>query len=192
VIHATQAGNSAYTPAPLVSQSFVVHINPQTISFPTITGTQYAATQLTLSATATSGLPVSFASTTPTICTVASGKASLLIAGTCILQATQAGNADYSPATLVQQNVVVHLAPQTINFPAIASQIVGANVTLSATASSNLTVSFASATGTVCSVSGTTATMLTAGTCVFHATQAGNATYSAAPLVSQSFKVTAH
>jgi hypothetical protein len=65
-------------------------------------------------------------------------------------------------------------------------------VTLSATASSNLTVSFASATGTVCSVSGTTATMLTAGTCVFHATQAGNATYSAAPLVSQSFKVTAH
>ena len=192
VIHATQAGNSAYTPAPLVSQSFVVHINPQTISFPTITGTQYAATQLTLSATATSGLPVSFASTTPTICTVASGKASLLIAGTCILQATQAGNADYSPATLVQQNVVVHLAPQTINFPNIASQIVGANVTLSATASSNLTVSFASATGTVCSVSGTTATMLTAGTCVFHATQAGNATYSAAPLVSQSFKVTAH
>jgi hypothetical protein len=192
VIHATQAGNGAYTPAPLVSQSFVVHINPQTISFPTITGTQYALTQLTLTATATSGLPVSFASTTPSICTVASGKASLLLPGTCILQATQAGNADYSAATLVQQNVVVHLAPQTINFPTIASQIVGANVTLSATASSGLTVSFASATGTVCSVTGSTATMLTAGTCVIHATQGGNSVYSAAPLVSQSFKVTAN
>jgi sugar lactone lactonase YvrE len=192
VIHATQAGNSAYTPAPLVSQSFVVHINPQTISFPAITGTQYALTQLTLSATATSGLTVSFASTTPSICTVASGKASLLLPGTCILQATQAGNADYSAATLVQQNVVVHLAPQTINFPAIASQIVGAKVTLSATASSGLTVAFASATGTVCSVTGTTATMLTTGTCVIHATQTGSSVYSAAPLVSQSFLVKAN
>jgi len=189
VIHATQAGSSAYSPAPLVSQSFVVHGNSQTISFPAITGTQYALTQLTLSATATSGLTVSFASTTPSVCTVAGTNASLLTAGTCILRATQAGNADYSAATLVQQNVVVHLAPQTINFPAIASQKVGANVTLSATASSGLTVSFSSATTSVCSVSGTTATMLTTGTCVIHATQGGNNVYSAAPLVSQSITV---
>jgi hypothetical protein len=33
--------------------------------------------------------------------------------------------------------------------------------------------------------------MLTAGSCVIHATQAGNSTYSAAPLVSQSFAVKA-
>ncbi|MGA3373006.1 MAG: glycoside hydrolase family 44 protein, partial [Terracidiphilus sp.] len=41
---------------------------PQTITFTPITGTQYALTHLTLSATASSGLPVSFSSTTPTIC----------------------------------------------------------------------------------------------------------------------------
>jgi hypothetical protein len=34
--------------------------------------------------------------------------------------------------------------------------------------------------------------MLTTGTCVIHATQAGNSTYSAAPLVSQSITVKAN
>ena len=92
----------------------------------------------------------------------------------------------------MQQNVVVHLAAQTITFPTIASQVAGANVTLSATASSGLAVSFTSATTSVCTVTGTTATMVTAGTCVIHATQTGNTTYSAAPLVSQSFAVKAN
>jgi hypothetical protein len=34
--------------------------------------------------------------------------------------------------------------------------------------------------------------MVTTGTCVIHATQPGNNTYSAAPLVSQSFTVKAN
>jgi len=192
VIHATQAGSSLYASAALVSQSFVVHVNPQTITWPAITATQYAASTLPLTATASSGLTVAFNSTTPSVCTVAGTTASLLTSGTCILQATQAGNADYSAAPQVQQNVVVHLAAQTITFPTIASQVAGANVTLSATASSGLAVSFTSATTSVCTVTGTTATMVTAGTCVIHATQTGNTTYSAAPLVSQSFAVKAN
>jgi hypothetical protein len=56
---------------------------------------------LSLSATATSGLAVSFASTTPTVCTVAGTTASLLINGTCTIQATQAGNTVYGPAPLI-------------------------------------------------------------------------------------------
>jgi len=146
---------------------------------------------VTLSATATSGLTVSFASITPTICTVSGTTASLLTAGNCYLHALQNGNPDYAAAPIVTQQVVVTHLSQTITFPAIASQKVGANVTLSATANSGLTVAFTSATGTVCSVSGTTATMLTAGSCVIHATQAGNSIYSAAPLVSQSITVKA-
>jgi hypothetical protein len=192
VIHATQAGSSLYASAALVAQSFVVHVNAQAITWPAITATQYAASTLPLTATASSGLTVAFASTTPAVCTVAGTTASLLTSGTCILQATQAGNADYSAAPQVQQNVVVHLAAQTITFPTIASQVAGANVTLSATANSGLAVSFTSATTSVCTVTGTTATMVTAGTCVIHATQTGNTTYSAAPLVSQSFAVKAN
>ena len=42
---------------------------PQTITFPAITGTEYATTTMPLSATASSGLTVAFASSTPTVCT---------------------------------------------------------------------------------------------------------------------------
>jgi len=179
ILHALQNGNPDYAAAPIVTQQVYVTPLSQTITWPTITGTRYAASQMTLTATA------------PAVCTVAGATASLLASGTCILRATQAGNAIYAAAPVVQQSVVVHLAPQTITFTAVGGQTVGANVTLSATASSGLTVSFASVTGTVCTVSGTTATMLTAGTCTIHATQAGNTTYSAAPLVSQSITVKA-
>jgi hypothetical protein len=187
-----QTGNPDYAAAPIVTQQVYVTPLSQTISFPTITGTQYAASQLTLNATASSGLTVAFNSTTPTVCTVAAKTASLLTSGTCILQATQAGSSIYAAAPLVPQSVVAHLAPQTITFPAVGGQRVGSNLPLAATASSGLTIAFFSATTSVCTVSGTTATMLTTGTCVIHATQAGNSTYSAAPLVSQSITVKAN
>ena len=164
----------------------------QTINFATVAVPVYPLTKVTLSATATSGLTVSFASITPTVCTVSGKTASLLTAGNCYLHALQNGNPDYAAAPVVTQQIHVTPLSQTITFPTITSQVVGANVTLAATASSGLTVAFASATGTVCSVTGTTATMLTTGTCVIHATQAGNNAYSAAPLVSQSFTVKAN
>jgi len=191
ILHALQTGTPDYAAAPIVTQQVYVTPLSQTITWPAITGTQYAASQLTLTATASSGLTATFVSTTPTVCTVAGATASLLASGTCILQATQAGNSIYAAAPVVQQSVVVHLATQTITFPTIASQMVGANVTLSATANSGLTVAFTSATGSVCTVSGTTATMVATGSCVLHATQAGNTTYAAAPLVSQSITVKA-
>jgi hypothetical protein len=192
VIHATQAGNKlVYAVAQLVSQSFIVHANPQTITFPAITATLTAASTLPLSAAASSGLTVSFASTTPTVCTVSGTTASLLTSGICIVQAKQAGNASYAAAASVQQNLVVHMAAQTITFPAIAAQVVGANVTLGATASSGLAVTYTSVTTPVCTVSGSTATMVSAGACVIHATQAGNATYAAAPLLSKLIVVNA-
>jgi hypothetical protein len=63
--------------------------------------------------------------------------------------------------------------------------------TLTATASSSLAVSFASTTTSVCTVSGTTATLVALGTCTIQATQSGNATYTTATPVSQSFQVEA-
>jgi hypothetical protein len=41
-------------------------------------------------------------------------------------------------------------------------------------------------------VTGTTASVSATGNCIIYATQAGNATYSLAPTVSQYFTVTAH
>jgi hypothetical protein len=83
------------------------------------------------------------------------------------------------------------LTAQTITFNPIAPQTVGTPLNLAATASSGLAVSFASTTTAVCTVSGATASFVAAGTCTIDATQAGNGTYAAAAMASQSFAVNA-
>jgi subtilase family serine protease len=190
-IEATQAGNADYSAASAVTKSFTVEKTAQTITFTTIPNTPLSAGTVTVSATASSGLPVSFESTTTTICSVSSTTVTLIAPGSCKIEATQAGNADYSAATAVTKSFTVEKNAQTITFPTIPAQIVGANVNLSATASSSLTVAFESTTTTICSVAGNTATMLAAGNCTIEATQAGNSDYLAAPAVKQTVKVTA-
>jgi len=192
-IQATQAGNSTYAAATAVSQSFTVNasMQSQTITFAN-PGTQTVGTPLTLSATATSGLVVSFASQTTSICTVSGTAATFVAVGNCNIQATQAGNSTYAAATAVSQSFAVNAASlqsQTITFSNPGTQTVGTPLTLSATASSGLTVSFASQTTSICTVSGTVATFIAAGNCTIQATQAGNSTYAAATAVSQSFTV---
>ncbi len=189
-IEASQAGNTIYQPAANVGHSFSVTPLTQTISFPAITGEQFAAASLALTATASSGLPVSFASTTSAVCTVSGSTASLLQYGNCTIQASQAGNTGYSAAPTVSQTFLVHHAPQTISFAAIPSQAENTMLTLSATASSGLPVSFASTTTGVCTVSGTTASLIATGTCTLEASQAGNTVYQAAANVGHSFSVT--
>ncbi len=189
-IKATQPGNADYSGAPIVTRSFTVNKETQSIAFASIPA-QVVGADVTLSATASSGLPVSFASTTSSICTVSGNTATLIAAGTCAVKATQAGNADFSGAPAVTQSIAVKKTAQTIAFPTIPAQAVGANVTLAATASSGLPVTFESATHNSCSVSGNTATMLAAGKCAIAANQAGNVYYLAAPEVLQTFTVNA-
>ena len=116
-------------------------------------------------------------------------------AGTCVIDANQAGNATYAAAPQVQQKIAVAGKPQSITFTdPPGSGTVGVPLTLSATASSGLKVAFsvdpASDAGR-CTVSGSTVTYAAAGTCVIDANQAGNATYAAAPQVQQTIKVQA-
>src|SRR5207253_489413 len=84
------------------------------------------------------------------------------------------------------------ISDQTITFNALASKTFGdAAFTVSATATSGLAVTFSSTTTSVCTVSGSTVTLVAAGTCTIAANQAGNASYNAAPQVTQSFTVSA-
>jgi hypothetical protein len=162
----------------------------QTITFGSI-ATQTAGTTLTLSATDSSGLPVSFTSTTQAVCTVSGATVSLLASGTCAIDASQAGDASYTAAQTVEQSFTVNAEAQTVTFGSIAAQTAGTILTLTASASSGLPVSFASTTQSVCTVAAAKATLLTSGACTLNASQAGNATYAAAPTVSQSFTVNA-
>ena len=167
----------------------------QTITFGALSNLMLGSAPFTLTATASSSLPVSFASTTTSVCTVSGTTATLVAAGTCTIQASQAGNATYAAATPVSQSFQVTQPTQmsqTITFGALSNMALGsAPLTLTATASSGLTVTFASTTTSVCTVSGSTATLVAVGTCTIQATQAGNGTYAAAAPVSQSFQVEA-
>ena len=165
----------------------------QIITFGTIPN-QNVGTQLTLTASASSGLPVSFSSATTSVCIVSGITASFITSGSCTIIASQSGNSTYPPATPVSQTFQVVsssqiLFSQTITFNPIATQKVGTPLTLTATATSNLPVSYTSSTLNVCTVSGTTASFIATGTCTITASQAGNSTYQAATPVSQSFLV---
>jgi hypothetical protein len=194
-VAASQAGNANYSAASTVSNSFNVAtapLTPQTITF-TSPGSQTLGTPApALTATASSGLTVSFASTTPGVCTVSGTTLTLVAVGTCTINASQPGNTTFAAAPVVTNSfdvVAAVLTAQTITFNTPASQVAGTTLALVATSTSGLPVSFASTTGSVCTVSGTTLSSVAAGTCTIEASQAGDSTFAAAPVVSRQFTV---
>ena len=172
----------------------IINVNriDQTISFNAIDDQELVTGTIAVSATATSALAVSFASSTPAVCTVAGGTISLVATGTCTITASQAGNFKYNAAPDVIRSFAIGQNPNVINFLQPADTLVsGGPVTVTATASSGLAVSYASATPAICTVSGSSVTLVSVGICSITASQAGNASYVAATLVSKSFNVTA-
>lgn len=83
------------------------------------------------------------------------------------------------------------LKAQTITFPVISDQLTTTpTVNLNATASSGLAILYTVVSGPA-TLSGSTLTLTGAGSVTVRASQAGNATYAAAPAESRSFNVTA-
>ncbi len=130
------------TPGATTSQVFVFDaiaqpLFSQTITFGPLSGVIFPVPPFTIGATASSGLAVSFGSITPGVCTVAVGTTIVNIAaiGTCTIQATQAGNADYAAATPVAQSFTVSSAaapPLTISLsPGSISTTRGGSVSAS-------------------------------------------------------------
>jgi hypothetical protein len=203
-ITASQDGSDSYAAAPSMQHSFQVTPpvrKSQTITFVPPPSTTVGV-PVALSASASSGLAVSFTSGTPGVCTVSGATVTTVAAGTCMITASQGGSASYAAADDVTQSFQVNPAvqvnppgrkPQTIMFneppEATAGVPVGEPVTLSASASSGLPVSFTSTTPPVCTVSGATVTTVAAGACTITASQGGSASYAAADDVAQSFQV---
>src|SRR5579871_6912870 len=71
----------------------------QIIVFGALADRPLGTAPFTISASATSGLAVSFASLTPSVCTVSGATATLVALGLCTIQATQSGNKLYTAAT---------------------------------------------------------------------------------------------
>ena len=194
-ITAHQAGNATYNAAPDVARSFAVN-NPakqnQTISFAALPNKTVGAPPFSVSATASSGLPVTF--TASGKCSVNGNTVTLSgQAGSCTVTGHQAGNATYNAAPDVARSFAINdpaKQNQTISFAALPNKTAGTPpFAISATASSGLPVIFMAS--EQCSVSGNIITLMGAGSCTIIAHQAGNATYNAAADVARTFQISA-
>ena len=191
----TNAGTS-YSAATSVTRSFVSR-RLQTITFPTVADVDSTAANFALGATASSGLAVTYSTTTTGVCTVSSsGTVSIVAPGTCTVTAAQIGGlrsgTTYATAPTVNQSFTVR-TPQAITFaaPSDVDQTAAA-FALAATADSGLAVTYTSSTPSVCTVTSSgTVTMVSYGTCTIVAAQVGGTnsgtSYSAATSVTRSF-----
>jgi hypothetical protein len=189
-IDADQAGNGNWSAGATVAQSFTISKGTQTITFGTLAAKTFDRGPITLGANASSGLAVTYTSTTTAVCTVSGSTVTFVTVGTCTIKADQAGNGNWSAATSVSRSFTISKGTQTITFGTLAAKTFDQGpISVSATASSGLAVTYTSSTTGVCTVSGSTVTLVTTGTCTITADQAGNGNWSAATGVSQSFTI---
>jgi hypothetical protein len=124
-ILANQAGSSVYAAAQAVTQSFTINLAVQTIDFPAPAWeVTYGISPIAFSATASSGLPVTFSVSGPA--TVNGNMLTINGAGSVVLTASQPGNGTYSPATSVSNTIIVDPAVLTVA-AANASRAYGAS-----------------------------------------------------------------
>jgi hypothetical protein len=172
----------------LVSFTFVPPKTDQTITFASVANKVYGDPSFTVSATASSGLAVSY-SILSGPATISGNTVTITGAGTVTVRASQSGDGSYNPAPDVDQSFTVAKANQTITFAALGNKTYGdAPFAVSGTANSGLAVSFSILSGPA-TISGNTITITGAGTVTVRASQIGNTNYNSAVDVDQSFTV---
>jgi hypothetical protein len=166
----------------------------QTITFNALPNVTTAAAPFALTASTTSGLPITYTSSDNTVANISGSTLTVGIAGTASITASQAGDTDYLPATSVIQTQTVTsaaLLPQSITFLLASPIQYGiAPITLLGTATSGLPITYTSSDNTIASISGNTLSILNVGTVTITATQAGDATYAVATPVSTILSIT--
>jgi len=165
----------------------------QTITFPAISSKVLGDADFNPGATASSGLPVSYSSSNTAVATIVSGNIHIVGAGTSTITASQAGNSTYNAAPDVTQTLTVTPLPkqnQIITFAALPVKVFGdADFSPGATASSGLSISYSSSNSAVATIVNGNIHILGAGTSTITASQTGDATYNAAPNVTQTLIV---
>ena len=90
------------------------YANAQTITFPTLSDITLGGTAPTLAATASSGLTVSYASSTTGVCTVSGSTITIVSTGSCSITASQSGGSGYAAAANVSKSFTI-TAPAVTN-----------------------------------------------------------------------------
>ncbi len=189
IVKYDQVGDAGYSPAAQVIESVTAQKANQTITVTShAPGTAVYGSSFGIAANAPGGV-VSFSSggscsNSGSTFTMTSGS------GTCTVRYDQVGDGNYNAASQVSEFVAAQKAGQTITFGTLAAKREhDADFTVNASASSGLAVSFA-ASGN-CMVSGATVHLTGSGSCTLNASQAGDASYNAAPTVTQTFTIQA-
>ena len=86
--------------------TFQITRTVQTLSFNPLATTSLVGKAMPLSASASSGLPVTFQSDSPSICTTSGNSLNFVGAGSCLVEAVQSGSATIAPASLAQTILV--------------------------------------------------------------------------------------
>jgi hypothetical protein len=190
LVSANQAGNGSYSAAGQVQSYLTIRALQSIGSISLSPSTLNVGGTATATAASTSGLAISFNSSTPSVCSVSGSTVTAISAGTCTVSADQVGNSSYVSATQVTRDVTVQKNSQAISIitmppPGVTA---GASFTVAATAPGG-SVSYSSGSSGICSNSGATFTMLTSGDCVVQYDQAGSGVYNAAPRLSNTTSV---
>jgi hypothetical protein len=174
-----------------------VSLQSQTVSFtstaPTglVFGTSTTYTP-TVSATASeSPAVVTVDASSSSVCEISSGAVSIIGAGTCTLNANQAGNGFYAPANQVQQSFTVSKQNQSISFTSTVptnAKVSGSSYTPTATGGGSGNAVTFTVTGS-CSIAGGVVSFTSVGTCTVKADQAGGTNHLAATQVTQAITV---
>jgi hypothetical protein len=106
-ITASQAGDGNYNPAPDVPQSFQIKKADQTITFAALADKTFGDPDFTVSATASSGLAVSFSLAAGGACTIAGATIHIVSSGSCTVTAAQGGNGNYNAAPSVDRTFAI-------------------------------------------------------------------------------------
>ena len=178
-ITATQNG-TVYFNSASTFQTVTVNKGVQTITFNNLPEVSVTDSPIALAATASSGLPVSYTSSNPSVATVSGSILTIVGLGSSTITALQAGNTNYNAATSLLQLLTVKQS-QSINFSALSPKNYGdPNFMLTASSSSALAVTFRSSNSSVAIITGNVVSIVGGGSTIITASQSGNNTYNAA------------
>lgn len=106
-ITANQSGNVQYKPAQPVGQSLLVNKATQSITFANLTQKSVNDPPFSLTASASSALPISFSSSNLAVAQVAGNQVTITGAGSATITASQPGNVNFLAAVPVPQTLTV-------------------------------------------------------------------------------------
>ncbi len=104
---------------------------PQSITFEALPSQTYGAAPIALTATASSGLAVSYAASGP--CAVSGATLTITGAGLCSVAASQSGDGSWAPAALVTQSFTISPAQLTVTADPVSKLLGAPNPSLTAT-----------------------------------------------------------